>query len=163
MAVPNEALAAIFGLQVSVLGEKIGDLSIHGLSQQRARALPQDFGELIVKGSGLNQLERAIVGHGISLLRWRSRGVKHFDDMPPFRFAPSSTFDDSSTTAVPRRPCITTRLSLVSTVAGLTVNCSGLMPLSCTSFAKRRTNTRYVVIVPLVYRRFVRLSSKDLM
>jgi hypothetical protein len=37
-----------------MLGEKIRDLSLYGLSQQRARALPQDFGELIVKGPWLN-------------------------------------------------------------------------------------------------------------
>ena len=49
-------------------------------------ALPQDFGELVVKGSWLNQLEHIIVRHGILLLRWRSGGVKHPHDMPPFRF-----------------------------------------------------------------------------
>jgi hypothetical protein len=37
-----------------------------------------------------------IVGHGISLLRWRSGGVKHPHDMPPFRFPPSPTLGDSS-------------------------------------------------------------------
>jgi hypothetical protein len=52
MAVANNALTAIFGLQISVPGEKIRDLSLYGLRQQRARALLQDFGELIVKGSG---------------------------------------------------------------------------------------------------------------
>src|SRR5215475_15802721 len=79
-----------------MLCEKLSDLGLYGLGQQRARALSQDFGELIVKRSWLNQLEHVIVGHGISLLRWRSGGVKHPHDMPPFRFAPSPTFSDSS-------------------------------------------------------------------
>ncbi|WP_247321102.1 hypothetical protein, partial [Bradyrhizobium sp. 141] len=44
----------------------------------------------------LNQLDDVIVGHGISLLRWRSGGVKHPHDMPPSRFPPSPTLGDSS-------------------------------------------------------------------
>ncbi len=96
MAVAHNALAAILGLEISMLGEKIRDLGLDRLRQQRARPLPQDFGELIVKASWLNQLEHVIVRHGISLLRWRSGGVKHPHDMPPFRFLPSPTFSDSS-------------------------------------------------------------------
>src|SRR5439155_9284641 len=56
----------------------------------------QDFCELIVEDSWLNQLDDVIVGHGISLLRWRSGGVKHPHDMPPSRFPPSPTLGDSS-------------------------------------------------------------------
>jgi hypothetical protein len=96
MAVAHNALAAVLGLEISMLGKKIRDLGLYGLSQQGARPLPQDFSELVVKGSWLNQLEHVIVGHGISLLRWRSGGFKHPHDMPPSRFAPSPTFGDSS-------------------------------------------------------------------
>ena len=49
----------------------------------------------IVKGSWLNQLEHAIVGHGISLLRWGSGGFRHAHDMPPFQFAQSPTFSEA--------------------------------------------------------------------
>src|SRR2546430_1015068 len=56
----------------------------------------QDFGESIVEDSWLNQLDDVIVGHGISLLWWRSGGVKHPHDMPPSRFPPSPTLGDSS-------------------------------------------------------------------
>src|SRR6266851_2796065 len=41
-------------------------------------------------------MDDVIVGHGISLLQWRSGGVKHFHDMLPSRFPPSSTFGDNS-------------------------------------------------------------------
>src|SRR5260370_20345997 len=98
-AVAHNALAAILGLEIGMLGEKIRDLGLDRLRQQRARPLPQDFGELIVKGSWLNQFEHVIVGHGISLLQWRSGVVKQPHDMPPFRFLPSPTFSNSSVRA----------------------------------------------------------------
>ncbi len=60
MAMAHNA-SAVRGLEIGMLGEKIRDLGLYGLSQQRARPLPQDFGELIVKGSWLNQLEHVIV------------------------------------------------------------------------------------------------------
>ena len=47
--------------------------------------------------SWLNQFDDVIVGHGISLLRWRSGGVEHPHDMPPSRFTPSPTLGHSST------------------------------------------------------------------
>src|ERR1700730_1801767 len=50
----------------------------------------------IVEESLLNQLDNVILGRGILLLRWRSGGVNHPHDMPPSRFPPSPTFDDSS-------------------------------------------------------------------
>jgi hypothetical protein len=96
MAVAHKALAAILSLEARMLREKISDLSLYGSGQQCARALSQDFGELIVKASSLNQLGNVIVGHGISLLRWRSGGVKHPHDMPPFRFAPSPTLSTTT-------------------------------------------------------------------
>src|SRR5581483_2610484 len=78
------------------LAEKVSDLGLDRLGQQSTRPIAQDFGELIVDVSWLNQLDDVIFGHGISLLRWRSGGVKHPHDMPPFRFPPSPTFSDSS-------------------------------------------------------------------
>jgi len=52
MAVAHNALAAILGLEISMLGEKISDLRLYGLSKQRSRPLPQGFGELIAKAPG---------------------------------------------------------------------------------------------------------------
>src|SRR5207237_10652625 len=58
---------------------------------------------LIVEDSWLNQMDDVIVGHGISLLRWRSGGVKHPHDMPPSRFPPSPILGDSSAANSPPR------------------------------------------------------------
>ena len=60
------------------------------------RSIAQNIGELIVECSWLNQLGGGIVRHGISLFQWRSGGVKHPHDMPPYRFTPSPTFGHSS-------------------------------------------------------------------
>src|ERR1700756_2854127 len=79
-----------------MLAEKVRDPGLDRLGQQSTRPIAQDFGELIVDVSWLNQLDDVIFGHGISLLRWRSGGVKHPHDMPPSRFPPSPTFSDSS-------------------------------------------------------------------
>src|SRR5271155_498887 len=79
-----------------MLAEKVRDLGLDRLGQQGTRAITQDFGELVVDVSWLNQLDDVIFGHGISFLRWRSGGVKHPHDMPPFRFPPSPTLGDSS-------------------------------------------------------------------
>jgi hypothetical protein len=44
----------------------------------------------------IHQSKNARVGHGVSLLRWRSGGVKHPHDTPPYPFMPSPTFANSS-------------------------------------------------------------------
>src|SRR5680860_1750636 len=76
MAMPHDAPVAVRGLQLGVLGEKIGDLGLDCLSEQGARTIAQDIGELVVERPWLNQFDDSIVGHGISLLWWRSGGVE---------------------------------------------------------------------------------------
>ena len=93
----NHALVPARCLQIGMLADKVRDLGLHGLGQQDTRPVAQDCGELVVDVSWLNQLDNVIFEHGISLLRWRSGGVKHPHDMPPFQFTPSPTFGDSST------------------------------------------------------------------
>jgi hypothetical protein len=44
----------------------------------------------------LRELENISVGHGVSLLCWRSGGVEHPHDTPPCPFTPSPTFAHSS-------------------------------------------------------------------
>jgi hypothetical protein len=96
VTVADDALVAVPGLQIGMLAEKVRDFGLDRLGQQGTGPIAQDFGELIVEDSWLNQMDDVIVGHGISLLRWRSGGVKHPHDMPPSRFPPSPTFSDSS-------------------------------------------------------------------
>src|SRR5258707_5611881 len=79
-----------------MLAENVRDLGVDRQGQQSTRPIAQDFGELIVDVSWLNQLDDVIFGHGISLLRWRSGGLNPPHDMPPSRFPPSPTFSDSS-------------------------------------------------------------------
>src|SRR5665213_631827 len=87
---------AVRGLQIGMLAEKVRDLGLDRLRQQGTCPMTQDSGELVIDVSWLNQLDDVIFGHGISLLWWRSGGVKHPHDMPPFRFPPSPTLGDSS-------------------------------------------------------------------
>src|SRR3981189_2602752 len=96
-------MVAARSLQIGMLAEKVRDLGLDRLGQLSTRPIAQDFGELIVDVSWLNQLDDVIFGHGISLLRWRSGGVKHPHDMPPSRFPPSPTFSDSSANLGPPR------------------------------------------------------------
>jgi hypothetical protein len=44
-------------------------------------------------------LENVSIGHGVSLLCWRSGGVEHPHDTPPYPFMPSPTFAHSSSLA----------------------------------------------------------------
>src|SRR3954466_13512682 len=74
MPMAHQPLAAVFGLSVGVAAEEGCDLRLDGLRQQGSGALAQNFGERIGELGWLNQLGNIILGHGISLLRWRSGG-----------------------------------------------------------------------------------------
>ena len=74
MAMAHQPLAAVFGVLVGVAAEEGCDLGLDGLRQQRSRALAQNFGERVGEGFWLNQLGNIILGHGVSLLWWRSGG-----------------------------------------------------------------------------------------
>src|SRR5262249_43264393 len=50
------------------------------------------------KSSWLGELENVSLGHGVSLLRWRSGGFEHPHDTPPYPLMPSPTFAHSSET-----------------------------------------------------------------
>src|SRR5262249_30250981 len=75
---------AVIRQLVSVAAEQGGNLRLDGLRQQRSRAVAQNLGQRISKTSWLREFENVSVGHGVSLLRWRSGGVKHPHDTPPF-------------------------------------------------------------------------------
>src|SRR5207253_8048163 len=76
--------------------EQARNLSLDGLRQKRARAVAQNLGQRIGKSSWLRELENISLSHGVSLLRWRSGGLEHPHDTPPYPFTPSPTFAYSS-------------------------------------------------------------------
>src|SRR5262249_32287607 len=63
---------------------------------KRSRAVAQNLGQRIGKSSWLRELENISLSHGVSLLRWRSGGLEHPHDTPPYPFTPSPTFAHSS-------------------------------------------------------------------
>jgi hypothetical protein len=95
VTVADDALVAVRGFQIGMLVEKVRDLGLDRPGEQGTGPVAQDFGELIVEDSWLNQLDDVILGHGISLLRRRSGGVKDPHDMPPSRFPTSPNLGDS--------------------------------------------------------------------
>src|SRR5712692_4006781 len=64
--------------------------------EQRAGTVAQNLGQRIGKTSWMGEPENVSVGHGVSLLQWRSGGVEHPHDTPPYPFMPSPTFAHSS-------------------------------------------------------------------
>src|SRR3984893_7604790 len=98
MAVAHDALLARLGLEIGMLCEKLSNLRFDGLSQQRTRAAAQDLREGIGKGPWLGGLDDVSLGHGVSLLHWRSGGVEHHHDTPPYPITPSPTSGHSSKT-----------------------------------------------------------------
>src|SRR5947209_9295083 len=100
MAVADDPLLARLGLQIGMPCEKLGNLRFDRLGQQRSRAAAQDLGQGIGKGPWLGELDHVTVGHGVSLLHWRSGGVEHHHDTPPYHVTPSPTSGHSS--KVPR-------------------------------------------------------------
>jgi len=96
VAVPNQALPAVIGALVGMFPKKAGYFGFNSLSKQRSRAVAQNVGQSIGESPWLNHSKNVSVGHGVSLLRWRSGGVKHPHDTPPYPFMPSPTFANSS-------------------------------------------------------------------
>src|SRR4051812_42336139 len=74
MAMAHQPLAAVFGLSVGMAAEEGCDLGLDGLRQQGSRTLAQNFGERVGELGWLDQLDDIILGHGVSLLWWRSGG-----------------------------------------------------------------------------------------
>src|SRR3954465_8597793 len=57
-----------------MLGEEFGHLGLDRLRQQGARPVAQHLGERVGKQPWLMQLDHVSIGHGVSLLCWRSGG-----------------------------------------------------------------------------------------
>src|SRR4051812_36464366 len=74
MAMAHQPLVAVFGVLVGMAAEEGCDLGLDSLRQQGSRALAQNFGQRVGELCWLNQLGNIILGHGVSLLWWRSGG-----------------------------------------------------------------------------------------
>src|ERR1700719_378608 len=100
MPVAHQPLAAVIGQLVGMAAEQSRNLGLDRLRQQRSRAVAQNLAQRVGKSSWLGELENISVGHGVSLLQWRSGGVKHPHDTPPSPFMPSPTFAHSSSATI---------------------------------------------------------------
>ena len=99
----HHAPLARLGLQIGMLGEKLSNLRFDRLGQQRTRAAAQNLCEGIGEGPWLGELDDVTVRHGVSLLHWRSGGVEHRHDTPPYPVTPSPTSAHSSPRSSRRR------------------------------------------------------------
>ena len=61
VAVAHDALVAVRGLQIGMLAEKVGDFGLDRLGEKGTCPVAQDFCELVVEDSWLNQLDDVIV------------------------------------------------------------------------------------------------------
>src|SRR5437764_12627595 len=79
-----------------MLGEEFGHLGLDRLGQQGARSVAQHLGKRVGERPWLKQLDDVSIGHGVSLLCWRSGGA----NTPTIRrlhpVSPSPTFAHSS-------------------------------------------------------------------
>src|SRR5262249_35393106 len=96
MPVAHQPPPAIIGKLVGMAAEQARNLGLNRLRQKRSRAVAQNLGQRIGKSSWLRELENISLSHGVSLLRWRSGGLEHPHDTPPYPFTPSPTFAHSS-------------------------------------------------------------------
>src|SRR5207302_1752456 len=96
MTVTHDALVARLSLEIGISSEEVSDFRLHSLREKGTRPVAQNLGEQIGEGPWLTQLDDVSVGHGVSLLRWRSGGVEHPHDTPPYPFMPSPTSAHSS-------------------------------------------------------------------
>src|SRR4029077_14106361 len=100
------------GELIGMAAEQARNLGLDRLRQKRSRAVAPNLGQRIAKSPWLRELENISVGHGVSLLCWRSGGVEHPHDTPPYPFTPSPTFVHSSVDE-----CVITRLEKATMIA----------------------------------------------
>src|SRR3954454_18688459 len=79
-----------------MLGEKFGHFCLNRLRQQGTRSVAQHLGERVSKRSWLKQLDHGSIGHGVSLLCWRSGGANTPTIRRLLPLSPSPTSANSS-------------------------------------------------------------------
>src|SRR5437868_6405953 len=84
-----------------MLGEEFGHLGLDRLGQQGARSVAQHLGERVGERPWLKQLDDVSIGHGVSLLCWRSGGANTPTIRRLLPVRPSPTFVHSSASLAP--------------------------------------------------------------
>src|SRR6266550_2321147 len=81
-----------------MLGEEFGHLGLDRLGQQGARSVAQHLGERVGERPWLKQLDHVSIGHGVSLLCWRSGGsnTPTIRRLLPVRPSPTSAHSSSA-------------------------------------------------------------------
>src|SRR5215472_13917927 len=74
VTVAHQPLTSIIGELVGVALEKPGHLRCDSLGQKRAGTAAQHLSQRVGQRTWLGKLENITVGHGVSLLQWRSGG-----------------------------------------------------------------------------------------
>src|SRR4051812_35966494 len=77
-----------------MLGEKFGHFCLNRLRQQGTRSIAQHLGERVAERPWLKQLDDVSIGHGVSLLCWRSGGsnTPTIRRLLPVRPSPTSAY-----------------------------------------------------------------------
>jgi hypothetical protein len=83
MAVTHDASTAVLRPEIDVATQEHCHLGLDGLRQKGPRPGAQHFGQRVFERPWLHELDNGIVGHGVSLLCWRSGGIEHPHDTPP--------------------------------------------------------------------------------
>src|SRR5438067_7981739 len=99
MPVTHDALVARRGLEIGIAPQEVSDFRLDRVREQGTRTVTQNLSERIAESPWLSQLDDVSVGHGVSLLCWRSGGLEHPHDTPPYpscchqlpRIAPEAT------------------------------------------------------------------------
>src|SRR5437764_6231006 len=84
-----------------MLGEEFGHLGLDRLGQQGARSVAQHLGKRVGERPWLKQLDDVSIGHGVSLLCWRSGGANTPTIRRLLPVRPSPTFVHSSLCSCP--------------------------------------------------------------
>src|SRR6266576_875196 len=108
------------------------------------------FDASIGKSSWLRELENISVGHGVSLLCWRSGGVEHPHDTPPYPFTPSPTFAHSS---IPRPSLLTAPPRRESTIRDKSSAYTPTVPAASTASFTAEAHTPTFPTIPTGSRR----------
>src|SRR5271167_4436148 len=103
MPMTHNALVTRLGLEIGISSQEVSDFRLDGLREQGPCPVAQNLSERIAEGPWLSQLDDVSVGHGVSLLWWRSGGVEHPHDTPPYPFMPSPTSAHSSPMSIGER------------------------------------------------------------